>query len=108
MLSMQSDMDRLATGFMNAWVKVGQGNPKQALADIKKMEGPEWYGLFRTYNSALIADQAGMKKEAGDFYQQALDDRPGGSAAPDTYERIIMAYASFAASGRQATAQSSF
>ena len=95
MLSMQSDMDRLATGFMNAWVKVGQGNPKQALADIKKMEGPEWYGLFRTYNSALIADQAGMKKEAADFYQQALDDRPGGSAAPDTYERVIMAYASF-------------
>ncbi|MEJ5018573.1 tetratricopeptide repeat protein [Ochrobactrum vermis] len=95
MLSLQSDMDRLATGFMNAWVKVGQGNPKQALADIQKMQGPEWYGLFRTYNSALIADLAGQKQEARDFYQQAIDDRPGGSAAPDTYERIVMAYASF-------------
>lgn len=95
MLSLESDMDRLATGFMNAWVKVGQGNPKQALADIRKMQGPEWYGLFRTYNSALIADLAGQKQEARDFYQQAIDDRPGGSAAPDTYERIVMAYASF-------------
>jgi len=95
MLSLQSDMDRLSTGFMSAWVKVGQGNPKQALADIQKMQGPEWYGLFRTYNSALIADLAGQKQEARDFYQQALDDRPGGSAAPDTYERIVMAYASF-------------
>ncbi len=95
MLSLQSDMDRLATGFMNAWVKVGQGNPKQALADIQKMQGPEWYGLFVTYNSALIADLAGQKKEARDFYQQAIDDRPGGSAAPDTYERVVMAYASF-------------
>lgn len=95
MLSLQSDMDRLATGFMSAWVKVGQGNPKQALADIQKMQGPEWYGLFRTYNSALIADLAGQKQEARDFYQQAIDDRPGGSAAPDTYERIVMAYASF-------------
>ncbi len=95
MLSLQSDMDRLSTGFMSAWVKVGQGNPKQALADIQKMQGPEWYGLFRTYNSALIADLAGQKQEARDFYQQAVDDRPGGSAAPDTYERIVMAYASF-------------
>jgi tetratricopeptide (TPR) repeat protein len=51
--------------------------------------------LFRTYNSALIADLAGQKQEARDFYQQAIDDRPGGSAAPDTYERIVMAYASF-------------
>ncbi len=82
MLSLQSDMDRLATGFMNAWVKVGQGNPKQALADVRKMEGPEWYGLFRTYNAALIADLAGRKQEARDFYQQAIDDRPAAAPHP--------------------------
>ncbi|MBC2884543.1 tetratricopeptide repeat protein [Ochrobactrum sp. CM-21-5] len=95
MLSLQSDMDRLSTGFMNAWVKVGQGNPKQALADVRKIQGPEWYGLFRTYNAALIADIAGQKQEARNYYQQAIDDRPGGGAAPDTYERVVMAYASF-------------
>ncbi len=95
MLSLQSDMDRLLTGFLNAWVKVGQDNPKGALADVQKMAGPEWYDLFRTYNAALIADLAGRKQEARDYYQQAIDDRPGGSAAPDTYERIVMAYASF-------------
>lgn len=95
MLSMQSDMDRLATGLTNAWVKVGQGNPKQALADVLKLEGPEWYGLFRTYHAALIADLAGQKQDARNYFQQALDDRPGGGAAPDTYERIVMAYASF-------------
>src|SRR5690606_27818002 len=49
----------------------------------------------RTYNAALIADIAGEKKLARDLFQQAIDDRPGGSAAPDTYERIVMAYASF-------------
>lgn len=90
-----SDMDKLATGLMNAWVKVGQGKPKQALADVKKMAGPEWYGLFRTYNAALIADFAGMNDEARKLYQQAIDDRPGGASAPDTYERVVMAYASF-------------
>ncbi|MBV2142503.1 tetratricopeptide repeat protein [Falsochrobactrum sp. TDYN1] len=95
MLSLQSDMDMLATSLMKAWVKVGQGNPKQALADVRRIDGPEWYGLFRTYNAALIADIAGDKQNARNFYQQAIDDRPGGGAAPDTYERIVMAYASF-------------
>ncbi len=95
MLSIQSDMDQLATSLMGAWVKVGQGNPKRALADVVKINGPEWYGLFRIYNAALIADIAGDKQDARNYYQQAIDDRPGGSAAPDTYERIVMAYASF-------------
>ncbi len=95
MLSQQSEMDRLTTSLINAWVKVGEGNPKQALADLEKLRGPEWYGLFRSYNSALIADLAGRKQEARDFYQRSLDDRAGGAAAPDTYERVVMAYASF-------------
>lgn len=95
MLSIQSDMDQLATSLMGAWVKVGQGNPKRALTDVVKINGPEWYGLFRIYNAALIADIAGQKQDARNYYQQAIDDRPGGSAAPDTYERIVMAYASF-------------
>lgn len=95
MLSVQSDMDLLATSLMKAWVKVGQGNPKRALADVNKIEGPEWYNLFRIYNAALIADIAGQKQDARNYYQQAIDDRPGGAAAPDTYERVVMAYASF-------------
>ncbi|WP_422666735.1 tetratricopeptide repeat protein, partial [Brucella melitensis] len=95
MFSLQSDMDRLLINLMNAWVKVGQGNPKEALADVQKMDGPEWYDLFRTYNAALIADLAGRKQEARDYYQQAIDDRRGGSAAPDTYERVVMAFAAF-------------
>ncbi|WP_343313704.1 tetratricopeptide repeat protein [Brucella sp. BE17] len=95
MLSLRSDMDRLTTGLIGSWVKVAQGNPKQGLADVRKLDGPPWYGLFRAYNSALMADLAGRKQEARDFYQQALDDRAGGGTAPDTYERIVMSYASF-------------
>ncbi len=94
-LSASSDMDSLATSLLDAWAKVGQGDARQALADVRGLKGPEWYGLFRTYNAALIADLSGRKQDARDLYQQSLDDRPGGAAAPDTYERIVMAYASF-------------
>ncbi|MFD1197789.1 tetratricopeptide repeat protein [Brucella gallinifaecis] len=95
MLSVQSDMDVLATGLMGAWVKLGQGKAQEALADVIRLKGPEWYKLFRIYNAALIADIAGQKEDARNYYQQAIDDRPGGAAAPDTYERIVMSYASF-------------
>ncbi|KXF78409.1 hypothetical protein ATN84_00990 [Paramesorhizobium deserti] len=97
MLSLQSDMDRLSTGLMRAWAIAGEGKTKDAFDALEKLEGPEWYNLFKTYNAALIADMAGEKEVASDFYQQAIDDRSGGGAAPDTYERIVEAYAAFKA-----------
>ncbi|GAB1581243.1 tetratricopeptide repeat protein [Phyllobacterium phragmitis] len=97
MLSLQSDMDRLSTGLMTAWAIAGEGKTKDAFDALEKLEGPEWYNLFKTYNAALIADMAGEKEVASDFYQQAIDDRSGGGAAPDTYERIVEAFASFKA-----------
>ncbi|WOC15554.1 tetratricopeptide repeat protein [Pseudochrobactrum sp. MP213Fo] len=94
-LTQQSEMDRLAVGLMSAWTYAGEGRPKDALAAVQKLDGPVWYDLFKTYTSALIADSAGMSKEADKFYAQAVADKEGGSAAPDTYERIIFAYADF-------------
>ena len=94
-MPVQTDMDRLASSLLMAWAKVGQGKPKQALEDVRRISGPEWYGLFRAYNAALIADIAGLNKEADEFYRQAVEDRAGGSVAPDTYERAVMSYAAF-------------
>ncbi|PYE90567.1 tetratricopeptide repeat protein [Phyllobacterium leguminum] len=97
MLSLQSDMDRLSSGLMSAWAISGEGKTRDALDKIEKLEGPDWYNLFKVYNAALMSDAAGDKKTAAKFYQEAFDDRSGGGAAPDTYERIVEAYASFKA-----------
>lgn len=94
-LTQQSEMDRLATGLMSAWTYVGQAKPKEGLAAANNLDGPVWYDLFRTYTLALIADVSGQKKTADKYYRQALDDKEGGSAAPDTYERIIFSYADY-------------
>lgn len=94
-LTQQAEMDRLATGLMSAWTYVGEGRPKDGLATVEKLDGPVWYDLFKTYTSALIADSAGQTKAADKFYAQAVADKEGGSAAPDTYERIVYAYADF-------------
>lgn len=95
MLSLQSDLDRMITGLISAWAKAGAGKPNEALSMIDKLQGPEGFTLFKTYNSALIADMAGQKDKAAAFYQSALNDKANVAAAPDTYERLVEAYASF-------------
>ena len=95
MLSLQSDLDRMITGLISAWAKAGSGKPNEALSMIDKLQGPEGFTLFKTYSSALIADMAGQKDKAAAFYQSALNDKANVSAAPDTYERLVEAYASF-------------
>ncbi|QND52164.1 tetratricopeptide repeat protein [Phyllobacterium sp. 628] len=95
MLSLQSDLDKMITGLISAWAKAGAGKPNDAIAMISKLKGPDGFALFKIYNSALIADMAGQKDKAAAFYQSALEDRPSLAAAPDTYERLVEAYASF-------------
>ncbi|MGU3574657.1 tetratricopeptide repeat protein [Brucellaceae bacterium C25G] len=95
--SVQADMDKLSSQLIKAWANYGAGNPKNAAAAVQAISGPQWYTLFLTYHSALMADLSGQVKTADDFYQKALADRAGGGAAPDTYERIIISYAGFKA-----------
>ena len=46
-LSLESDLDRLITGLMTAWAKIGGGSAKDALDHLDKLDGPEWYKIFR-------------------------------------------------------------
>lgn len=90
-----SDMDVLSTGLIGAWATFGRGNTTGAIEEVKKLLGPAWYDLFLSYHLALMSDLAGRKDDAQRYYKQALHDQQGGAAAPDTYERIIISFASF-------------
>ena len=90
-----SDMDTLSSGLLGAWATFGRGNTTGAVEDVKKLLGPVWYDLFLSYHMALMSDLAGHRDDAEKYYKQALNDQQGGAAAPDTYERIIISYASF-------------
>jgi tetratricopeptide (TPR) repeat protein len=96
-LSLESDLDKLITGLMTAWAHTGGGDPKDALAYLDKMSGPEWYKIFVSYHRALIAEGAGMKDEAGKAYAATIDDVAAGSGAPETWLRAAEAYAGFLA-----------
>jgi tetratricopeptide (TPR) repeat protein/LysM repeat protein len=94
-LALQSDLDRLITGLMTGWAKLGAGDAKDALAYLDDLKGPEWYSLFVSFHKALIADNAGLGAEAGKAYQATIDNVSAGGAAPETWVRAAEAYAGF-------------
>ncbi|MCX7305036.1 MAG: tetratricopeptide repeat protein, partial [Hyphomicrobiales bacterium] len=93
----ESDLDGLIAKVMIAWAKLGRDDKSGAIATLDELAGPDWYKLFVAYSRGLIAEQAGMTKEADDAYQSAVDDAAAGSAAPDAWLRAAEAYAGFLA-----------
>ncbi|TIX83206.1 MAG: tetratricopeptide repeat protein [Mesorhizobium sp.] len=96
-LSLESDLDRLISGVMTGWAKQGAGNPSEAMASIDRLQGPDWFGLFKSFHRALIADASGLPEKADAIYAATLQDTAIGSAAPETWMRNAQAYASFLA-----------
>ncbi|MER8457014.1 tetratricopeptide repeat protein [Mesorhizobium sp. M1300] len=96
-LSLESDLDRLISGVMTGWAKQGAGDAGEAMASIDKLQGPDWFGLFRSFHRALIADASGLPDRADALYTATLQDTAAGGAAPETWMRNAQAYASFLA-----------
>ncbi|XEN29922.1 tetratricopeptide (TPR) repeat protein [Ensifer sp. WSM1721] len=92
-----NDLDRLMSNLLSAWAKFGQGRPKEALAQIKGLDGPEWFRVFKNYHAGALALAAGDKATARARLNDAILDREGGSAAPDTFMRAVEALARFEA-----------
>lgn len=88
-----NDLDRLMTGLLQAWAIAGEGKTKQALSAVDKLEGPEWFGIFKNYVSGTIALQAGDLDAARSRLNTTILDRDGASGAPDTFMRAVFALA---------------
>jgi tetratricopeptide (TPR) repeat protein len=96
-LSLESDLDRLISGVMTGWAMQGAGDSGDALTFVDKLEGPDWFGLFKSFHRALIADVSGLPDKADAIYAATLQDTTAGGAAPETWLRNAQAYASFLA-----------
>ncbi|TJV24136.1 MAG: tetratricopeptide repeat protein [Mesorhizobium sp.] len=94
-LSLESDLDRLISGVMSGWAQQGAGEPADAMASIDKLQGPDWFDLFKSFHRALIADASGMPEKAEAIYAATMQDTAAGGAAPETWMRNAQAYASF-------------
>ena len=94
-LALQSDLDRLVTGLMSAWAMAGAGDAAGGAKAISELKGPGWFGLFQDMHKAMILESAGDKEGATKAFEQALIS-PDANAAPDSWLRLVEAYAGFA------------
>ncbi len=73
-----------------AWSYQGSGDTAQALEVIDNLEGPEWFGVFKSYHSALISELAGRTNIARAQYTAAYE-------ADNSLYRVVEGYARFLA-----------
>jgi tetratricopeptide (TPR) repeat protein len=57
---------------LSSWSAYGGGDTKGAIDTIDKLNGPEWYGIFKDMHAGLIYDLAGSKKDAGKRLEHAF------------------------------------
>ncbi|MDB5522749.1 MAG: hypothetical protein JWM58_512 [Rhizobium sp.] len=92
-----NELDRMVNTLLVAWARFGEGKPKDAIAAIDLMKGPDWYSVFRNYNAGMIAAVSGDIETARKRLNETIVNREEGGAASDTYMRAVIALASLEA-----------
>ncbi|MGE4167858.1 MAG: tetratricopeptide repeat protein, partial [Xanthobacteraceae bacterium] len=69
--SVRGPITDLAATLLSAWSLHGAGDTKGAVAAIERLQGPDWYAIFKELHSGLILDDAGRHKEAGQHLERA-------------------------------------
>jgi len=85
--SIRGPITDLAATLLSAWTEANANESKAAIDAIDKLNGPEWYNLFKNLHAGLLLDLAGQKKEALKRFERAYQ-------ADATALRIVQAYAS--------------
>ncbi len=86
--SVRGPITDLAATLLSAWTQATPGEAKLAVDSIDKLQGADWYAIFKDMHAALILDLANQKKEAGKRYERAYKHD---SAAL----RMVQAYGSY-------------
>ena len=78
----------LAATLLSAWTQASAAESKAAVDAIDKLNGPDWYRIFKEFHAGMILDLAGNKKDAAAHLDRAYQlDMTG--------LRIVQAYASY-------------
>jgi len=81
--------------YLTAWADYGNGRKAKALKNLSQAQFSEWYAFLSAYNTALMEDLSGNKQRAAMAFQTAFEFHRLAEMAPETYEHLVWAYASF-------------
>jgi tetratricopeptide (TPR) repeat protein len=86
--SVRGPVTDLTAALLIAWTQYASNDSKTAVDVIDRLQGPDWYAIFKDLHAGLILDLAGKKKEAGRRLEKV--QKADGSAL-----RVTEAYGSF-------------
>lgn len=69
--SVRGPITDLTATLLGAWAQYAAGDSKGAVEAIDKLQGADWYALFKDMHAGLILDLAGNKKEAGKRFDRS-------------------------------------
>ena len=86
--SVRGPITDLAATLLAAWASYGANDAKAAVESIDKLQGADWYALFKDLHAGLILDLSGNKIEAGKRFDRA-------QKLDATALRLVQSYASW-------------
>jgi len=92
----------LAATLLSAWTWQGQNNVKNAVAQIDKLSGPEWYALFKNLHAGLMLDLSNQRADALKRIEAVRSIDPNSLRNVDAYARML------SRGGRQADAEKAY
>jgi tetratricopeptide (TPR) repeat protein len=92
-----NELDRMVNTLLLAWSQQAQGKSAEAIKAVEKLQGPEWYGIFKNYSAGMIAAASGDVETARRKLGETIANRDEGTSAVDTYMRAVFALAALEA-----------
>jgi tetratricopeptide (TPR) repeat protein len=89
-----NDLDRMMNSLLTAWADFGVGKKKEAIEAVAKLNGPDWFKIFKNYHAGAMSALAGDLEGARKYLSDAVADKEGGAAAQDVFVRSVIALAS--------------
>jgi tetratricopeptide (TPR) repeat protein len=89
-LAVRAPITDLGPTLLSAWAAYGANDARAAVDSIDRLNGPDWYGIFKDLHAGLILDLAGNKKEAGKRYERTYK-------LDSSEVRLVEAYGGWAA-----------
>jgi tetratricopeptide (TPR) repeat protein len=87
--SVHGPVTDLAAALLSAWARDGAGDPRTAVEDLDRLNGPDWYGVFKDLHAGLIFDLANLRKEAGKRYEAAYKADSSALRTVQAYGRYL-------------------
>jgi tetratricopeptide (TPR) repeat protein len=88
-LSVHGPVTDLTAALLTAWASSGSGDARTAVDEMDKLNGPDWYGIFKDLHAGLIFDLANNKKDAAKRLEGAYKVDPTALRTVQAYGRFL-------------------